>query len=72
MFIDFLISWPARLLLILILFLYWSFAANGFLHLHIGMSSEKLYLSDSPLLPLVYLQREIIFKEGGQVILFYL
>lgn len=68
--VDFLISWPARLLLILILIAYWSCAAHGFAQLQIGMSSEKLFLADSPLLALVYLQRQIIFKEGGQVIRF--
>ncbi|VDK58541.1 unnamed protein product [Gongylonema pulchrum] len=36
----------------------------------VGLSSEKLFPYDSPLLPFVKIQTEIIFKEGGQVVVF--
>lgn len=33
----------------------------------VGLSSEKLFMDDSEILPFVKIQSTIIFKEGGQV-----
>lgn len=40
---------------------------DDFFVMQVGLTSEKLFLDDSPLLPFVKIQRDIIFREGGQV-----
>ncbi|VDK86837.1 unnamed protein product [Litomosoides sigmodontis] len=45
-------------------------ALHGVMQIKVGLTSEKLFSYDSPLLPFVKLQTEIIFKEGGQVAVF--
>jgi len=57
----------ARVVLGFTLVFYWAFCTYGILQIRVGLTSEKLFLDDSPLLPLVRLQTEVIFKEGGQV-----
>lgn len=65
--VDFSMSWTARILLAIILLIYWAISAYGIMQIKVGLTSEKLFLDDSPLLELVRLQTDIIFKEGGQV-----
>lgn len=62
-------SWTARILLTIVLLIYWSFSAYGVMQIKVGLTSEKLFLDDSPLLELVRLQTDVIFKEGGQVLI---
>lgn len=45
---------------------------NGAMQIKVGLTSEKLFMDDSPLLELVRLQSNVIFKEGGQVALTFL
>uniref|UniRef100_A0A7E4VBG7 SSD domain-containing protein n=1 Tax=Panagrellus redivivus TaxID=6233 RepID=A0A7E4VBG7_PANRE len=56
--------------LAIILLCYWSFSIYGVFQIRVGLTSEKLFLDDSPLLELVRLQTNIIFREGGQMALF--
>lgn len=65
-------SWTARILLAIVLVMYWAFSAYGVMQIKVGLTSEKLFLDDSPLLELVRLQTDVIFKEGGQVNLIFL
>lgn len=81
LYVDFVMGWTARVLLATALIIYWAFSAYGgeilrnfstkiaFLvaQIKVGLTSEKLFLDDSPLLDLVKLQTDVIFKEGGQV-----
>ena len=48
---------------------YWAVMIHGIRQIKVGLSSEKLFLDDSPLLELVRIQTNIIFKEGGQVLI---
>ncbi|CAD5214727.1 unnamed protein product [Bursaphelenchus xylophilus] len=68
--VDFSMSWTARIGLTLVLAGYWAVSIYGVFQLQVGLSSEKLFLDDSPLLELVRLQTNIIFKEGGQMAVF--
>ncbi|CAI4228550.1 unnamed protein product [Auanema sp. JU1783] len=49
---------------------YWAIMLHGVMQIKVGLSSEKLFLEDSPLLDLVRIQTNVIFKEGGQVAIF--
>uniref|UniRef100_A0A914HUG6 SSD domain-containing protein n=1 Tax=Globodera rostochiensis TaxID=31243 RepID=A0A914HUG6_GLORO len=69
-YVDFVISWTARILLAATLIIYWAFSAYGVAQIKVGLTSEKLFLDDSPLLELVRLQNNVIFKEGGQMAVF--
>ena len=66
-YVDFCMSMSSRILLGTVLLIYWAFSAYGILQIKVGLTSEKLFLDDSPLLELVRLQTNVIFKEGGQV-----
>uniref|UniRef100_A0A1I8AFV1 SSD domain-containing protein n=1 Tax=Steinernema glaseri TaxID=37863 RepID=A0A1I8AFV1_9BILA len=68
--VDFSMSWSARILLGIIMVTYWTVSIYGVTQIKVGLSSEKLFLDDSPLLDLVRMQTNIIFKEGGQVAVF--
>ncbi|KAI1729686.1 patched family domain-containing protein [Ditylenchus destructor] len=68
--VDFCMSTFARVLLGFTLLAYWTFSTYGLLQIKVGLTSEKLFLDDSPLLELVRLQTNIIFKEGGQMAVF--
>ncbi|PAV56771.1 hypothetical protein WR25_05027 [Diploscapter pachys] len=68
--IDIIMSVYSRIVLLIIMIAYWAVMAHGVMHIKVGLSSEKLFLDDSPLLPLVRLQTNVIFKEGGQVAVF--
>ncbi|KAK0396036.1 hypothetical protein QR680_001538 [Steinernema hermaphroditum] len=68
--VDFIMSWSARILLAVIMVAYWAVSVYGVTQIKVGLSSEKLFLDDSPLLDLVRMQTNIIFKEGGQVAVF--
>lgn len=70
LWVDFSMSWTARILLMTVLGIYWSISLYGVLQIKVGLSSEKLFLDDSPLLELVKLQTDVIFKEGGQMAVF--
>ncbi|KAL3091675.1 hypothetical protein niasHS_005873 [Heterodera schachtii] len=69
-YVDFVMSWTARILLAISLIIYWAFSAYGVAQIKVGLTSEKLFLDDSPLLELVRLQNNVIFKEGGQMAVF--
>ncbi|KHN88590.1 Patched domain-containing protein 3 [Toxocara canis] len=68
--VDVSLSNTARLFMAVFLIGYWTFSAYGIMQIKVGLTSEKLFLDDSPLLPFVRIQRDIIFREGGQVIVF--
>uniref|UniRef100_A0A915DZY2 SSD domain-containing protein n=1 Tax=Ditylenchus dipsaci TaxID=166011 RepID=A0A915DZY2_9BILA len=68
--VDFCMSITARIFLAVVLLCYWTFAAYGVAQIKVGLTSEKLFLDDSPLLELVRLQTNVIFKEGGQMAVF--
>ncbi|CAD5210926.1 unnamed protein product [Bursaphelenchus okinawaensis] len=68
--VDFSMSWSARIGLITVLITYWAISIYGVSQIEVGLSSEKLFLDDSPLLELVRLQTNVIFKEGGQMAVF--
>ncbi|VDN03860.1 unnamed protein product [Thelazia callipaeda] len=59
-----------RITVICLMIFYWIITIRGVTRTKVGLSSEKLFPYDSPLLPFVKLQTEIIFKEGGQVTIF--
>ena len=59
-----------RIGLVILMISYWAFSIYGVLQIKVGLTSEKLFLDDSPLLELVKLQTNIIFKEGGQMAVF--
>lgn len=78
--VDFCMGFWSKAILSVGLLVYWSFMVYGVLqikvfktsrscnpNIQVGLSSEKLFLDDSPLLDLVRIQTNIIFKEGGQV-----
>lgn len=65
--VDFIMATWSKFFIGAIMLTYWFFMARGVLQIAVGLSSEKLFLDDSPLLPLVRLQTNVIFKEGGQV-----
>jgi hypothetical protein len=84
--VDFALSVSARVGLVICLVIYWGISAYGVAQIKgkylqylslisfpisVGLSSEKLFLDDSPLLELVRLQSNIIFKEGGQMAVFF-
>ncbi|KAF7633542.1 SSD domain-containing protein, partial [Meloidogyne graminicola] len=69
-YVDFVMSWTARILLLFTLIIYWGFSVYGVSQIRVGLTSEKLFLDDSPLLELVRLQTNVIFKEGGQMSVF--
>uniref|UniRef100_A0AC35U7S7 SSD domain-containing protein n=1 Tax=Rhabditophanes sp. KR3021 TaxID=114890 RepID=A0AC35U7S7_9BILA len=68
--VDFSMSIYAKVIILSILSIYWSISFYGLMQIKVGLTSEKLFLDDSPLLELVRLQNNIIFKEGGQMIVF--
>uniref|UniRef100_A0A0N5A349 SSD domain-containing protein n=1 Tax=Parastrongyloides trichosuri TaxID=131310 RepID=A0A0N5A349_PARTI len=68
--VNFSMSFTARCLISVALIIFWAFSIYGVLQIKVGLTSEKLFLDDSPLLPLVRIQNNIIFKEGGQMIVF--
>ncbi|TMS35729.1 hypothetical protein L596_003063 [Steinernema carpocapsae] len=70
LWVDFCMSWSARILIGVIMVIYWAISFYGVTQIKVGLSSEKLFLDDSPLLDLVRMQTNIIFKEGGQVAVF--
>lgn len=70
LYVDFVMSRSARILLAVCLCVYWAFSAYGVGQIRVGLTSEKLFLDDSPLLELVRLQTNVIFKEGGQMAVF--
>jgi hypothetical protein len=53
--VNFMMSWTARILLSLLLCCYWAISAYGIMQIKVGLTSEKLFLDDSPLLELVFL-----------------
>ncbi|KAI6195873.1 Protein CBR-PTR-18 [Aphelenchoides besseyi] len=69
--VDFSMSNFTRVGLAIILIIYWAISGYGVMQIKVGLSSEKLFLDDSPLLELVRLQTNIIFKEGGQMAVFF-
>ncbi|KAI6185049.1 Ptr-18 [Aphelenchoides bicaudatus] len=69
--VDFALSKGARIGLVICLLVYWGISGYGVAQIKVGLSSEKLFLDDSPLLELVRLQSNIIFKEGGQMAIFF-
>uniref|UniRef100_A0A914EHS8 SSD domain-containing protein n=1 Tax=Acrobeloides nanus TaxID=290746 RepID=A0A914EHS8_9BILA len=69
-YVDFCMSMSSRVLLGAVLLIYWAFSTYGILQIKVGLTSEKLFLDDSPLLELVRLQTNVIFKEGGQFAVF--
>ncbi|KAH7723514.1 CBN-PTR-18 protein [Aphelenchoides avenae] len=66
LWVEFSVSVTARVGLVLFLVVYWAISAYGVSKIKVGLTSEKLFLDDSPLLELVYLQNNVIFREGGQ------
>ncbi|GMR36306.1 hypothetical protein PMAYCL1PPCAC_06501 [Pristionchus mayeri] len=68
--VEFAMAWWSKIVVGFFLVVYWGFMINGTLQIKVGLTSEKLFMDDSPLLPLVKLQTEVIFKEGGQVAVF--
>lgn len=68
--VDFIMAKWSKFLIGAIMITYWIFMSRGVMEIAVGLSSEKLFLDDSPLLPLVRLQTNVIFKEGGQVAVF--
>uniref|UniRef100_A0A915A5H4 Secreted protein n=2 Tax=Parascaris univalens TaxID=6257 RepID=A0A915A5H4_PARUN len=68
--VDVSLSMTARIFMFIFLIAYWTFSTLGVMQIKVGLTSEKLFLDDSPLLPFVKIQRDIIFREGGQVIVF--
>ncbi|VIO94627.1 Patched family protein [Brugia malayi] len=59
-----------RIIVACFMIVYCIVATHGVMQIKVGLTSEKLFSYDSPLLPFVKLQTEIIFKEGGQVAVF--
>ncbi|CAJ0584169.1 unnamed protein product, partial [Mesorhabditis spiculigera] len=53
-----------------ILIVFWITMSFGVRKIRVGLTSEKLFMDDSPLLTLVRFQTDVIFKEGGQVAVF--
>lgn len=70
LWVDVSLSMAARIFMFMFLIAYWTFSTLGVMQIRVGLTSEKLFLDDSPLLPFVKIQRDIIFREGGQVIVF--
>ncbi|CAJ0959646.1 unnamed protein product, partial [Mesorhabditis belari] len=68
--VDFCMSTWSKFLVGASLIVYWAFMINGVLQIRVGLTSEKLFMDDSPLLTLVKFQSEVIFKEGGQATVF--
>ncbi|KAI6230262.1 SSD domain-containing protein [Aphelenchoides fujianensis] len=65
--VDFSMSNWTRVGLVFVLLAYWAVSGYGVSQIRVGLSSEKLFLDDSPLLEL----SNIIFKEGGQMAVFF-
>ncbi|KJH46538.1 patched family protein [Dictyocaulus viviparus] len=68
--VDFSLSIWSKFIIGGIMLIYWTVMIHGVMQIKVGLSSEKLFLEDSPLLELVRIQTNIIFKEGGQVAVF--
>ncbi|VDL69962.1 unnamed protein product [Nippostrongylus brasiliensis] len=68
--VDFSLSIWSKFIVGGLMLVYWAVMIHGVLQIKVGLSSEKLFLDDSPLLELVRIQTNIIFKEGGQVAVF--
>ncbi|VDN50593.1 unnamed protein product, partial [Dracunculus medinensis] len=68
--VNFSMSVAARIIISIILVIYWIISAYGLFQIKVGLSSEKLFMDDSEILPFVKIQSTIIFKEGGQVLVF--
>ncbi|KAM3718522.1 Patched-related protein [Dirofilaria immitis] len=59
-----------RIVVACFMIIYCLAATHGVMQIKVGLTSEKLFPYDSPLLPFVKIQTDIIFKEGGQVAVF--
>uniref|UniRef100_A0A915Q273 SSD domain-containing protein n=1 Tax=Setaria digitata TaxID=48799 RepID=A0A915Q273_9BILA len=70
LWVDIAMSNVTRIIVACFMLFYCLGAIRGVMQIKIGLTSEKLFPYDSPLLPFVKLQAEIIFKEGGQVAVF--
>ncbi|CAG9540908.1 unnamed protein product [Cercopithifilaria johnstoni] len=70
LWVDIAMNNITRIIVACFMIIYCIVAVHGVLQIKVGLTSEKLFSSDSPLLPFVKLQTEIIFKEGGQVAIF--
>ncbi|ETN74218.1 patched family protein [Necator americanus] len=68
--VDFSMSLWSKFIVGGVMLAYWAVMIHGVRQIKVGLSSEKLFLDDSPLLELVRIQTNIIFKEGGQVAVF--
>ncbi|KIH64071.1 hypothetical protein ANCDUO_05622, partial [Ancylostoma duodenale] len=68
--VDFSLSIWSKFIVGGVMLAYWAVMIHGVRQIKVGLSSEKLFLDDSPLLELVRIQTNIIFKEGGQVAVF--
>ncbi|VDK55903.1 unnamed protein product [Anisakis simplex] len=68
--VDVSLSNVMRVFTVLVLMAYWTYSAYGVAQINVGLTSEKLLAYDSPLLPFVKIQRDIIFREGGQKFFF--
>ncbi|VDM52437.1 unnamed protein product [Angiostrongylus costaricensis] len=68
--VDFSLSIWSKFIVGGVMLVYWALMIHGVMRIKVGLSSEKLFLDDSPLLELVRIQTNIIFKEGGQVAIF--
>ncbi|EPB70340.1 patched family protein [Ancylostoma ceylanicum] len=65
--VDFSLSIWSKFIVGGVMLAYWAVMIHGVRQIKVGLSSEKLFLDDSPLLELVRIQTNIIFKEGGQI-----
>nr|CDJ96693.1 Patched domain containing protein [Haemonchus contortus] len=68
--VDFSLSIWSKFIVGGVMLAYWAVMIHGVMQIKVGLSSEKLFLDDSPLLELVRMQTNVIFKEGGQVAIF--
>ncbi|CAD6191482.1 unnamed protein product [Caenorhabditis auriculariae] len=68
--VDFIMATWSKFFIGAIMVTYWYVMIKGVMRIEVGLSSEKLFLDDSPLLELVRIQTNVIFKEGGQVAIF--
>ncbi|KAK6031882.1 patched family protein, partial [Ostertagia ostertagi] len=64
--VDFSLSIWSKFIVGGVMLAYWAVMIHGVMQIKVGLSSEKLFLDDSPLLELVRIQTNVIFKEGGQ------
>ncbi len=68
--VDFFVSLPAKIFVTVFLVVFWATAIYGCTKMRVELSPDKLFLEDSPLHFVIYVQNTFLFKESGQLSIF--